>query len=319
MKEGRMFSDVHAAKTVVPAWLSPLIAYAFVIFGQIIGGLLLGIVVGIILIPVVISSSNGQGVVFDPGSLQRQFADVFMFVELFSFAFIASLVFLWVRVVEKRSLITLGFYREKWWKELLKGLAIGLCLFSLTLFLLLLVGGYKLGSVTFSPYSFGFALLILPFWLLQGGTEELVTRGWLLPVMTAKSNRVIAVLVSSSLFGLLHLFNHGFSFLPLLNLILFGILMSYYLLKTDNLWGVAGIHAAWNFAQGNLFGILVSGQVTGTSLTQFVPNSSQEWLTGGEFGVEGSLVTSMVLLLGILFLAYQLKREGKATGLMEKR
>ncbi len=45
--------------------------------------------------------------------------------------------------------------------------------------------------------------------------------------------------------------------------------MALYLLKTDTVWGVAGIHGAWNFAQGNLFGILVSGQPSGTSLMTF--------------------------------------------------
>ena len=58
------------------------------------------------------------------------------------------------------------------------------------------------------------------FWLIQGGTEELITRGWLLPVMAEKSNKIIAIVVSSSLFGLLHMFNSGFTMQSLIDLIL---------------------------------------------------------------------------------------------------
>ena len=87
--------------------------------------------------------------------------------------------------------------------------------------------------------------------------------------------------------------------------------MALYLFKTDTVWGVAGIHGAWNFAQGNLFGILVSGQPSGTSLMTFLPQGNQAWLSGGSFGIEGSIMTSLVLLLLIVYLANQLKKENE--------
>lgn len=83
--------------------------------------------------------------------------------------------------------------------------------------------------------------------------------------------------------------------------------MALYLLKTDTVWGVAGIHGAWNFAQGNLFGILVSGQPSGTSLMTFLPQGNP----GGSFGIEGSIMTSLVLLLLIVYLANKLKKENE--------
>ena len=144
--------------------------------------------------------------------------------------------------------------------------------------------------------------------MIQGGTEELITRGWLLPVMAEKSNKIIAIVVSSSLFGLLHIFNSGFTMFSLFNLILFGILETFYIIKTDNLWGAAGIHGAWNFAQGNLFGVLVSGSTAGSSLLRFISGNGPEWLTGGSFGAEGSAACTLVMLVTILILAYQLKK-----------
>lgn len=310
MKEKRMFVATQQARKLLPAWLSPFLALVFVFFGQVIGGILTGVVLVPILLAAMGSSLLGKDILQVIGDLPMQMQDLFLLFELASFPLIAILVFLWVRGIELRPVITLGFYKEKWWKELLKGIGLGLGLFTLVLLVLTLLGVYRLESVDFHPYAIGFVALIFPFWLLQGGTEELVTRGWLLPVMAARSNRMLAILVSSSLFGLLHVFNQGFSVLAFGNLVLFGLLMAVYMLKTDNIWGVAGIHAAWNFAQGNLFGILVSGQVAGTSLTRFLPQSGPEWLTGGDFGVEGSLVSSLILLSLLIYLLYSLRREG---------
>ena len=87
--------------------------------------------------------------------------------------------------------------------------------------------------------------------------------------------------------------------------------MSLYLLKTDTVWGVAGIHGAWTFAQGHLFGVLVSGQSSGTSIMKFTPQGNQDWLSGGSFGIEGSIMSSIILFLLILYLAYQLKKENE--------
>ena len=150
----------------------------------------------------------------------------------------------------------------------------------------------------------------IPFWFIQGGTEELLTRGWLLPIINKRSNLAIAIAVSSSLFGLMHLANAHVTFLSILSIILSGVFMALYMLKTDNLWGVAGLHGAWNFTQGNIYGLAVSGKSTGFSFFRFAAKpESADWISGGAFGTEGSLFASLVLLAGILFLAWQLKKE----------
>ena len=82
------------------------------------------------------------------------------------------------------------------------------------------------------------------------------------------------------------------------------------MLKTDNIWGVAALHGAWNFAQGNLVGVSVSGQNAGASLLHFQARSGlPDWLSGGAFGLEGNIVTCLVLLVGIIILRLQLKKK----------
>lgn len=311
MQENRMFSDVKLAKRLTPAWLSPFFAVFLLAVGQIIGAIVTAFSAALIIAPYYMAHPELPDRLSDSLNLREIFGDYYLLVTLLSFVFIANLFFLWVKFFEKRSIITLGFYKDNWKKELLKGFGLGILLFSIVMLILILTGTYQLVDTAFTPYAFGFVLLTIPFWLIQGGTEELVTRGWLLPVMAEKSNKIIAIVVSSSLFGLLHMFNNGFSIQSLIDLILFGVLETFYIIKTDNLWGAAGVHGAWNFAQGNIFGVLVSGSATGSSLLKFVPSDSPGWLTGGNFGAEGSAVSAIVMLVTILILAYQLKKSGK--------
>ena len=88
--------------------------------------------------------------------------------------------------------------------------------------------------------------------MLQGFYEELVFRGFFMISIIRKNTIFVAVMVNSILFGLTHGFNNGFQVLALLNLILFGIFESIYLLKTGNIWGISAIHSMWNFIQGNI-------------------------------------------------------------------
>ena len=100
-----------------------------------------------------------------------------------------------------------------------------------------------------------------------------MTRGWLLQTVTSKLNLSWGIAISSSLFSILHLGNQGVTALSLISIILVGVLMALYMLKTDNIWGVASLHGAWNFTQGNLVGVAVSGQNAGDSLLRFPTKS----------------------------------------------
>ncbi|HEU3736384.1 TPA: CPBP family intramembrane metalloprotease [Streptococcus pneumoniae] len=315
MKNKRIFKDFQASKMSLNIYTSPLLVFVFVFIGEFVAFTLY--VIGLLALIGLARNFGeaGQNLASYLQTLHQSLtdktSDFRLILGLLAFGFILNTVFRWTRKVEKRPIRTLGFYRENFLSNLLKGFSLGLALFLLTLLGLVVLGQYRLESIHLNPYSLAFVVFTIPFWILQGTAEELVTRAWLIPQLAKRTNLKVAIIISSSLFTLLHLGNPGITFLSAIDLFLFGVAMSLYLLKTDTIWGIGGIHGAWNFAQGNLFGVLVSGQSSGTSIMRFTPQGNQDWLSGGSFGIEGSIVSSIILFLLILYLAHQLKKENE--------
>jgi hypothetical protein len=96
------------------------------------------------------------------------------------------------------------------------------------------------------------------------------------------------------------------------NLIVLAIFFSLYALSEESLWGVMGVHAAWNWTQGNIFGVEVSGTTAyGASHLMQWSVAGPDWLTGGGFGPEGSAITLVVLIIGSLLVIAFALRKGK--------
>ena len=241
---------------------------------------------------------------FSPGngvaSIQEFFFHYILYYELFSFVFILLLFIVWVKVIEKNSLSSLGFVKRNWLKYLGWGILLSLLQMGM-IALVYQVGGigtFELNELSLEPILF--ILGLFPFWLLQGGTEEVATRGWLLTRIAARSNLPLAIAISSSLFGILHMGNAGVTFLSVLNIILDGVLAGLLFIYTDSIWLVVAQHGTWNYVQGNLLGFQVSGTGADASIFSFTMGSGPDWLTGGAFGAEGSIITTLVLLLSVL-------------------
>ena len=315
MKDKRILKDFETSKMSLNIYTSPLLAFVFVFIGEFVAYTLYGISLLALIGLARNFGEAGQNLATYLQTLHQSLTDKTgdfrLILSLLAFGFVLNTVFRWTRKVEKRPIRTLGFYKENFLSALLKGYGLGLSLFILALAGLVVLGQYQFDSIHLDTYSLAFTLFTIPFWILQGTTEEVVARTWLLPQLASRTNLKLAVLISSLFFALLHVGNSGLTLLSLVNLFLFGVAMSLYLLKTDTIWGIGGIHGAWNFAQGNLFGVLVSGQSSGTSIMKFTPQGNQDWLSGGSFGIEGSIMSSIILFLLILYLAYQLKKENE--------
>ena len=128
----------------------------------------------------------------------------------------------------------------------------------------------------------------------------------------ANHSTVTAISVSAVTFGCAHLANPGVTPLALINLILFGVFAALYMIYFDDIWGVCGIHSLWNFSQGNIYGISVSGTSKSESFFRTYPKASNAALTGGKFGIEGSIFTTIVLAAAITVMLVLHDRREKA-------
>ena len=230
-----------------------------------------------------------------------------LLINLFSFAFISLVVFFRVKVIEKRNLSFIGFNKNNWLKKYLLGFLIGIVMMSIVVLILLPFGYITVEKNPLQPVgiaSISSILVILLGWIIQGATEEIVTRGWLLNVLSTKYNIGFGLLISSTLFGLMHLANPNVNYIAVINIILVGIFYGLYVIKTNDLWAVCGMHSAWNFAQGNIFGFEVSGLNVSVGSLIDLNLVGNDFVTGGIFGPEASIVATFVLFLSIVILLF---------------
>lgn len=298
MKKGKMIQDIKT-NTPWPVLISilfyVLLAFLFIEGGLWIGSELVGpfsLVIGFL----VDFFSPGNGI----ASIQEFFYHYFLYYELFSFVIILFLFMFWVKVIEKNALSSLGFVKRNWLKYLAWGILLSLVQMGVIALVYQVsgIGSFVLNELSLEPLLF--ILGLFPFWLLQGGTEEVATRGWLLTRIAARTNLPLAIAISSSLFGILHMGNAGVTFLSVLNIILDGLLAGLLFIYTDSIWLVVAQHGTWNYVQGNLLGFQVSGTGADASIFSFTMGDGPDWLTGGAFGAEGSIITTLVLLVSLV-------------------
>ena len=230
-----------------------------------------------------------------------------LLITLFSFVFISLLVFFRVKVIEKRSLSSIGFNKNNWLKKYSLGFLIGLAMMSIIVLILLPFGYITVDKNPIQPVgvsAIASVLVILFGWIIQGATEEIVTRGWLLNVLSTKYNKGVGLLISSTLFGLMHLTNPNVNYIAVINIILVGLFYGLYVIKTNDLWAVCGMHSAWNFAQGNIFGFKVSGLDVSVGSLIDLNLVGSDFVTGGIFGPEAGITATFILLASIGILLF---------------
>ena len=230
-----------------------------------------------------------------------------LLITLFSFAFISLLLFFRVKVIEKRSFSSIGFNKNNWLKKYSLGFLIGLAMMSIIVLILLPFGYITIEKNPIQPVgvsAIASILVILFGWIIQGATEEIVTRGWLLNVLSTKYNIGVGLLISSTLFGLMHLTNPNVNYIAVINIILVGLFYGLYVIKTNDLWAVCGMHSAWNFAQGNIFGFKVSGLDVSVGSLIDLNLVGSDFVTGGIFGPEAGITATFILLASIGILLF---------------
>lgn len=233
------------------------------------------------------------------------------FINLFNnvIGFIAMLtaVVIILKTIDKKPLEAIGVsITSKSMKELLYGLLLGAISMSLIFFFLLYTGNLELKGSLLNPSFSIHTLTGIVVFILVGINEELFSRGYCMMVLQQTRNKWAPVLISSIIFSLLHLANPNVKFLGLVNIFLVGVLFAYMVVKTGTIMMPIGYHITWNYFQGNVFGFAVSG--TAPSGIYTIQSLKDNILTGGAFGPEAGILTTVVIIIGIFVVSRYSRR-----------
>lgn len=269
--------------------------------------IILSKVAGLMVIPISILVRITLGSLLQSSSLR------FIIGIIISTGATIIIYFLYVKFIERRSVKSLGFNLDKSSIiKYIKGFIFGGVLILIATLLISLTGAVEFRFIGLHIRDMVPFVLMLVAWLIQGASEEIMIRGHMMPVLSIKWGVVISLIISSCYFSALHLGNSGINYIALLNLAIFGVLMGLYALYDDGLWGVCALHSAWNFVQGNIVGSLVSGITVDTGNLFRMRPVGNEILSGGAFGVEGSIITTFVGIIGIIIITMLIKKKKTA-------
>lgn len=194
---------------------------------------------------------------------------------------------LFVRWIERRPVTE--FDGRGWWRELGAGVLAGLVLFSIVLAIIAALGGYRV--IGTNPATVLYPALAIA--ISSGVIEEIVLRGLFFRLIERLAGSWIAVALSAAFFGALHLLNANATWFAGVAIALeAGVMLAALYMVTRRLWAAIGLHAAWNLAQGGIYGVAVSGFAMGGLLRPMI--TGPDLLTGGRFGAEASLPAIIV-------------------------
>jgi uncharacterized protein len=211
------------------------------------------------------------------------------------------------RWLERLPWRSLGlWFHSSWLRHFLVGSVVGIASLALAAGIAAAGGGLRFtfsGREAMAGVVQTLAVTAVLF-IVAALAEEAMFRGYPLQTMMRSGWIIAGILITSVWFASIHMANPNFKAgLPIVNLIIAGIWFSVGLLRGRSLWYPLGLHWAWNWALGSLFGLPVSG------ITRIAPHPLMKgidfgpaWLTGGDYGIEGGVACTMALAVSTIFI-----------------
>jgi membrane protease YdiL (CAAX protease family) len=214
-----------------------------------------------------------------------------------------ALAWLFLRALDRRGFRALGlWFYAGWGRESLVGIGIGAGLVTTVVLGMALTQVVSYEGMNPAAGVWTGTLVSAGVLFLAAAFEEIVFRGYAFQRLVDSFGKLGAILILSALFGLGHLGNPSANPLSTANTVLAGVLLSVAYLKTRALWMPTALHWTWNLMVGPIYSLPVSGAHIGPGL--FVAEiGGPEWLSGGAYGPEGSVVLTVVCAAAIIWLA----------------
>ncbi len=235
-----------------------------------------------------------------------------IFGQVLNFVAITGSVYIARRWLDKRSFESLGLKLSgQTLIDVLAGIGITFIQMGFIFVVMLALGWLTFQGFAweFDPISVVITSVLGTFvaFIIVGWNEELLSRGYHLQTIASGLNLFWGVVISSAVFGLLHLGNPNATWVSAAGIFFAGLYLAYGYIRTKQLWLSIGLHIGWNFFEGVVCGFPVSG-LDIYRLTRIQVHGPEIW-TGGAFGPEAGLIVLPSLILGALLIyLYTIKR-----------
>ena len=239
------------------------------------------------------------------GAVPQELGEVRLLVQSLVLVPLTALAaWILLRLADRCSFRNLGlWFYDGGGKELGLGLAGGALMNSVVVGATAAFGGTEFHLRDVEPMVLARGLLWAAGILIPAATfEELLFRGYPFQRLVESWGALIPVVAISGLFGLAHARNPNATAFTIANTVLAGIWLAQAYLKTRALWYPIGLHFSWNFIMGFVYSLPVSGIVLSNQLLTTKDHGPQ-WLTGGDYGPEGSILCTGVLVVAIVWQA----------------
>ena len=244
----------------------------------------------------IIAYSFLQGILFE--YVLKNIVGYNIISVLCSYIFSAVILLFFVKYFEKTTFEYFGFSKENYLDAVKVGA--GLAIFSIVGIVAILLMSDNISLSLSKDLKIGTIIILIILVLMQGFLEEIVFRGYLMTRLAAKKGKWIAILLSSIFYLVFRMSNPSTSKLDLINIFLISIVMSLLYWYFDNILVIAIFHAFWNCISGVVFGFNISGIKVSDTIFTVEAISDKQILTGGSYGIEGSIIAKVFFAVLVL-------------------
>ena len=238
-------------------------------------------------------------------------AQTITLIMYYGYVVIAGVALLYWKLIEKKPLSEMGL--TKHFGNYFIGAVVGVILLTLSVVAIVLTGNIEYHGI-FENVNILMILLLFGGFIVQGATEEILCRGIVLHALKEKTSIWIAIAVSTIMFIMPHwssLFAGSmiYGVIGVANLVLISIFFSLLTVRFKSIWAACGLHSFWNAILYSILGLNLSGNdETVTAIFKMQSVGKNVW-NGGEYGIEASAITTVVLALAAALIWYRSRKE----------
>ena len=238
-------------------------------------------------------------------------AQTITLIKYYGYIIMTGVALLYWKLIEKKHLSEMGLTKQ--FGNYFIGVIAGVILLALCVAAIVLSGSIKYQGI-FENVDIRMIVLLIGGFIVQGANEEILCRGIVLHALKENTSVWIAIAVSTVLFIMPHwssLFDGGTSYgiIGVANLVLISIIFSLLTVRFKSIWAACGLHSFWNAILYCILGLNLSGNDETVTAVFKMQSVGKNILNGGIYGIEASVITTVVLALAATLIWYMNRKK----------